>query len=94
MEELFEISYISNMIYRSKAYTIDIPNIGTFVLADSEYYNVRKRPIQNEYIKDSLKKNVDDFVVWMPSYESKYCYESPWGCGVPSANLYVCCIYM
>jgi cysteinyl-tRNA synthetase len=94
MEELYEIIYISHMISRGRAYTLNIPDIGEFVLAESKYYNIRKRPIQNENIKDSFKKHEDDFVVWMPSKNNELYKNSPWGNGVPSANLYVCCIYM
>ena len=93
MEELYEIKYISHMISKNRAYVVNVQDIGTFVLAESKYYNIRKNPIKNDHIKDDLKNNENDFVIWVPAQNDEHCKNSPWGYGLPSANLYVCCIY-
>jgi cysteinyl-tRNA synthetase len=87
-----EIYYIQKYISNGWAYTIFIPNIGEFVIADYTHFKHKHNSIKSDHLIDKLK-NEKDFVIWMPKKEQENSYESPWGYGILSANFYVNCLY-
>ena len=84
-----EISYILKLINMGKAYSVIIPDIGEFVCADYSINKKKLKPIVHDNV-DEFIKNKNDFVIWRPSNDG---YLSPWGKGLPSANLHVLCIF-
>ena len=89
-----EIDYIYKLIYNNSAYLVYDKNLNkTYVCAKYNYFQPKQKPIMNNNteISDYLQNN-DDFIIWYPN-EQEYSVDTPWGKGIPSANLYVCCIY-
>lgn len=84
-----EISYIIKLINLRKAYIVNVPNIGDFVCADYTLNKKNLTPISNNSVENFIK-NKNDFVIWRPSSDGDI---SPWGTGLPSANLHVLCIF-
>ena len=87
-----EIYFIEKMLRMNEAYKVDLPNKGTYICMSNDYRPNQKRitPIKYEEV-DSLKKHSLDFVIWRPDIEKGA--KSPYGQGVPSANLYVLGLY-
>lgn len=85
MDYTYEIIFIKKMIARGVAYEVNIPDIGNFICCSE----IKKKTIPNEVVTGYLR-DPSDFVIWIPKIDG---VQSPWGYGIPSANLYVCCIY-
>lgn len=89
-----EIDYICKLICNNSAYIIYNKNLNNkYVCAKYNYFQPKQKPIMNNNpeISDYLENN-DDFIIWYPN-EQEHSVDTPWGKGIPSANLYVCCIY-
>lgn len=87
-----EVYFIEKMIRLNYAYVIDIPEKGSFVCMSNldKPNQVKINPIPHPEI-DNYKKNNTDFVIWIPDQEKGAV--SPYGQGLPSANLYVLGMY-
>ena len=89
-----EIIYIYKLISNNSAYTVYNKKLNnTYVCAKYNYFQPKQQPIMNDNpdISDYLE-NYNDFIIWYPN-EQEHSVNTPWGKGIPSANLYVCCIY-
>lgn len=88
----YEISYIMKIISYNYAYLVQ-ENNKTYVYAKYNHFRPRHKPILNEYLENlDYLKDPYDFIIWYPN-EQEHSVNTPWGTGIPSANLYVCCIY-
>lgn len=77
-----EINMVDVLISKNKAYSIDVPNKGTYICMTND--NNKTRFIAHE---DVITAKKNDYVIWVPN--STHGVPSPWGQGLPSANLYV-----
>jgi cysteinyl-tRNA synthetase len=88
-----EFYYINKFISLGWAYTIYIDNVGEFIIAEYKYFDHIKNSIKYDIVKNKLRDQ-NDFVIWIPKEENdNESFDSPWGYGIPSANLYVNCMY-
>lgn len=88
----YEVEFVGKMLRQGTAYTVDTKK-GIYVLMDCNYYKPKYKPIGHDDVNEHMR-NPNDYVIWIPhSNEKKSGVTTEWGIGLPSANLYVCCIY-
>ena len=86
-----EMNFISELIFARKAYVISIPEKGNYVCMQSSFLDEKRikkmKPIENKDVHKTFLQNPLDFVIWNANDVNGYL--SPWGKGLPSANLHV-----
>ena len=82
-----ELNHINNLLKKNFSYKVEVPSKGTYVCMSNNTDDIRSpKAIQHDELCEYLKKP-KDFAIWIPS--DNLGWNSPWGKGTPSANLYV-----
>lgn len=85
MDRSKAIRTVEWFITTGKAYSLDVPQLGTFVCCDSQCYNMARPQLIIRYqCLDGYMRNNSDFALWAPYTDG---LPSPWGNGQPTANL-------